>query len=70
MITIIFFTSLGRQHNGTSAEEDNYNADVDGEGNNIKIHLFDGLQAQDEIAYTADALKSDQNQFSPIDINR
>lgn len=28
----VFFISLGRQHNGTSAEEDNYNADVDGEG--------------------------------------
>ena len=29
----IFLISLTRQHNGTSAEEDNYNADVDGEGN-------------------------------------
>ena len=28
----VFFISLGRQHNGTSAEEDNYHADVDGEG--------------------------------------
>ena len=36
----------------------------------IKIHLFDGLQAQDKITYTDDALKSDQNQFSPYDINR
>lgn len=26
---------IDRQHMGTSAEEDNYNADVDGEGNQI-----------------------------------
>ena len=56
----VFFISLSRQHNGTSAEEDNYNADVDGEGDSRK----------DNITYTADALKSDQNQFSPKNSNR
>lgn len=58
----VFFISLSRQHNGTSAEEDNYNADVDGEGNS--------LSRKDNITCTADALKSDQNQFSPKNNNR
>ena len=26
------YLSISRQQNGTSAEEDNYNADIDGEG--------------------------------------
>ena len=34
-------TCVSRQQNGTSAEEDNYNADIDGEGS-YKYLLFTG----------------------------